>query len=207
MSLKPIIADIETSGYSKEECGIWQIGAVDLNKPRGYFIDEARIDDTDIVLSLPGTNVLEILGKTEDELRDPNKQSQKQLLGGFFDWIKLRGVRMVSGQNSRWDVDWIEVKSEKYGLKKPFQYRSLDLHSMAQLRHYDSHGEFLTKDNYSHMNLKNVLKFCGFPDDPRGNHNALEDAKLAAECFTRLTDGKNLFPEYTQFEVPEVLRK
>ena len=38
-------------------------------------------------------------------------------------------------------------------------------------------------------------------------HNALEDAKLAAECFTRLMDGKNLFPEYSQFKVPGELRK
>ena len=29
--MKPIVMDIETSGLDKVKCGIWQIGAIDLN--------------------------------------------------------------------------------------------------------------------------------------------------------------------------------
>ena len=68
------------------------------------------------------------------------------------------------------------------------------------------------------MDLTNILKFCGIKDNrvqfmngkiiSEGNpHNALEDCKLAGECFLRLVYGQNLFAEYSQFEIPEVLRK
>ena len=56
------------------------------------------------------------------------------------------------------------------------------------------------------MNLKKILAFCGMEDE-RGYHNALEDCKIEAECFNRLIYGKNLFPEYSKFEIPEYLKK
>ena len=56
------------------------------------------------------------------------------------------------------------------------------------------------------MGLKNILTFCGMQDN-RKVHNALEDAKLTAECFSRLVYGKNLFPEYAQFKIPMGLKK
>ena len=36
-------------------------------------------------------------------------------------------------------------------------------------------------------------------------HNALEDSKLTAECFSRLLYGKNVFPKYSQFKIPRYL--
>ena len=73
--------------------------------------------------------------------------------------------------------------------------------------------------DHSDMGLNNVLKFCGM-EDPRRRighdgkrikegkaHNALEDAKLEAECFFRLIYGKNLLPEFKQFPIPDYLKK
>ena len=56
------------------------------------------------------------------------------------------------------------------------------------------------------MNLPNILKFCGILDN-RNKHNALEDAKLTAECFSRLLNGKVLFNEYEKYPVPNYLMK
>jgi len=67
------------------------------------------------------------------------------------------------------------------------------------------------------MSLKEILNFCGIPDErihvkeneiSKGKpHNALEDCKLEGECISRIKFGKNLFPEYAKFPVPEVLKK
>jgi len=47
-----IVLDIETSGLDSVKCGIWQIGAIDL-ATNEEFLEEARIDDEDIVLKDP----------------------------------------------------------------------------------------------------------------------------------------------------------
>ena len=62
------------------------------------------------------------------------------------------------------------------------------------------------EEDHSNMGLPNVLKFCGMEDN-RQDHNALEDCKLTAECFSRLTEGKGIFPEYEKYPIPEYLIK
>lgn len=66
------------------------------------------------------------------------------------------------------------------------------------------------------MGLTNILEFCGMKDerislrdghvDRKGSpHNALEDAKLEAECFSRMAYGRNLLEEYKKFPLPDYL--
>ena len=199
--LLPIVVDIETSGGGVAEHGIWQIGAVDLNTME-EFLDESRIDDEDKVLE----EALKITGKTEEELRDKNKQSQKELIKKFFTWIGERNIKTFLCQNPQFDVSFLEIKSKKYGLNIPFHYRSFDLHNVAQTKYYNLHGKFLIDKDHSDMGLTNALKLCGMEDN-RESHNALEDAKLTAECFSRLMFGKNLFSEFNKFEIPQELKK
>lgn len=208
MNLLPIVLDIETSGIDKIRCGIWQIGAIDLNDTSKYFLQEGRIDDSDEIFNAGDKLVLEVIGKTEAQLRDKNKLSQKQLLENFFQWVEKRSAKNLLCQNPFFDVGFIDIKARKYELKIPFHYRSFDLHSFAQDRYYQLHGEFLINEGglYSDMGLSNIIKFCGMEDN-RKAHNALEDAKLTAECFSRLVYGKNLFPEFSKFPIPGVLRK
>jgi len=211
MNFMPIVLDIEASGLEKVKCGIWQIGAIDLNNPNECFIEEARIDNEDIISVVGKKPALEVIGKTEEELRDKNKQSQKQLLENFFKWVKERPMKNFLCQNPQFDVAFLEIKAMKYGLKMPFHFRSFDLHNIAQIRFFDLNGKFLVKEDdekdiHSDMGLTNIIKLCGMEDN-RKAHNALEDCKLTGECFSRLMFGKNLFPEYAQFEIPEVLRK
>lgn len=203
----PIVLDLETCGPDFVKCGIWQIGAVDLSTME-EFIEECRIDDDDKIVddlnaSVP---VLEFIGKTEEELRDKNKQSQKELMSKFLKWVESRAMRNFLCENPQFDVAFMFAKARKYGLKVPFHYRAFDLHSIAQTKYFELNKKLLVKDNHSDLGLKNILEFCGMKDN-RGFHNALEDCKLEAECFSRLLNGKNLFPEYSQFKVPEVLRK
>jgi len=199
--LLPIVLDIETSGLDFLSLGIWQIGAIDLNTMEEFF-EECRIDDEDVI----GESALEITGKTEEELRDKNKQSQKELLEKFFRWVEDRKMKNFICQCPQFDVGWIYTKASKYKLKTPFHKRAFDLHSIAQTKFYELNKEFLIKENHSDMGLGQVLELCGMQDN-RKAHNALEDAKLTAECFSRLMFGKNLFEEYAKFEIPQELRK
>ena len=206
MNLKPIVLDIETSGINKVKCGIWQIGAIDLNNASEYFFQEGRIDKEEIISTTGDKPIYGIIGKTEAELRDNNKQSQKQLLENFFDWVDKRPMKNFLCQNPQFDVAFLEIKAIKYGLKMPFHYRCFDLHNIAQNKYFDLNEKYLLKEDHSDMGLKNILKFCGMEDN-RKAHNALEDCKLTGECFYRLLLGKNLFPEYAQYKIPGELRK
>ncbi|MBI4116709.1 3'-5' exonuclease [Candidatus Pacearchaeota archaeon] len=218
-NIMPIVLDIETSGLDRVKCGIWQIGAIDLNTME-EFLEESRIDDDDFIEK----DALVIIGKTEDELRDEEKISQQELLKNFFKWMAGRAMRNVLCQNPQFDISIIEIRAKKYGLKKPIQHRAFDLHSIAQAMHLKINDEFLIRpgkdtDGFeSNMNLTNILNFCGLPDKrtqivdgkivQKGNaHNALEDCKLTAECFSRLLYGKNMFEEYSKYEVPEELKR
>jgi DNA polymerase III epsilon subunit-like protein len=201
-----IVFDIETSGLDFNKHGIWQIGAVELGNPENTFLEEARIDDTDAVDS----EALLVTGKTEAELRDTGKQSQKQLLQNFFQWCENIEVKNCICQGPQWDLGFIWAKSCKYGIKEgvdfPLHHRAFDLHSIASLKYKEVNGKFLIKDDKSQMGLSNILPFVGM-EDKRGDHNALEDAKLTAESFSRIVYGKNLIKEFASYPVPEYLQK
>jgi len=212
-----IVLDIETSGMSISRSGVWQIAALDLIS-KDEFIDEARLDENDEITD----EALEITGKTEEELRDENKQSQKELIQKFFYWLRNKKEKNFICQNPQFDIAWVSFRCEKYGIKKEYPYRAFDLHTIAQLKHSQIHGSFLLKEIKgeikSDMNLPNILKFCGIPDErmyirdgkviQEGKpHDALEDCKLEGECFSRLVYGRNLFQEFKKFPVPNYLKQ
>jgi len=202
-----IVLDIETSGVDLVKCGIWQIGAVDLETGE-EFLEECRIDDEDELNIFGKHTSITLFGKTEEELRENAKQSQKQMLEKFFEWASKIKINNCICQNPSFDLGFIFTKARKYELKIPFHFRSFDLHTIAQMKHFEIEGKFSIKEDKSRLglDLTTIIEFCGL-EDARGYHNALEDAKLTAECFSRLVYGKKLFPEFSKFEIPEYLIK
>jgi DNA polymerase III epsilon subunit-like protein len=195
-----IALDIETSGRNKVDCGIWQIGAVDLITLE-EFLGECRIDDEDLV----ELGAVKVHRKNENYLRNYERKSQRELLENFSLWVgEPREMRDFLCQGPDMDVGFIGIKLRKYGMRN-FRQRSFDLHTIAQTKYHSLHGKFLSKGSRSDMDLVNILKFCGFKGDSRKNHNALEDAKLTGECFSRLIKGRALFPEYSKIEIPDYL--
>ncbi|PIN78077.1 hypothetical protein COV15_00240 [Candidatus Woesearchaeota archaeon CG10_big_fil_rev_8_21_14_0_10_34_12] len=86
----------------------------------------------------------------------------------------------------------------------PFHYRTFDLHSIAQIKYFQLNNKLLIDKDHSDMGLSNILKLCGMTDERRKiedgiivrngkEHNALEDAKLTAECFSRIVNGEKSF--------------
>lgn len=210
-----IVVDIETSGnLYPHEIGIWQIGAIEIENPENTFLQEGRIDDEDKV----EPEALTVTGKTEEDLRDKNKQSQKQLLENFFEWALNIENKVMIAHNTPFDFGFLSIKARKYGLKFPFKHRSFDLHAFAAFKYFQINRNFLSEDGHSALNLTKILEFCGMKDNriimkehnvlEEGTpHNGLEDAKLEAECFYRIIYGKNLLPEFEKDTVPKYLRK
>ncbi len=212
-----IVLDIETSGLGAR-MGIWQIGAIELENLQNYFLQEARIDDGDLVEE----GALKVTGKTERELRDISKQSQNQLIINYLDWFERLHNRIICGWNVGWDVTKIEDKCISYDLQARFidvhGIRIIDLQTLAQEKYLELYKKYLLKENGANaMSLPKALEFCGIIDERievRGPsimkegrpHDALGDCRLEAEIFFRLKYGRNLFPEFSKFEIPEYLK-
>jgi len=207
-----IVVDIESSGIFIEKCGIWQIGAVDLETGK-EFLEDSRIDDEDIIVK----EACIVTGRSEEEMRDKNKQSQKQLLENFFKWCKEISADYIIGHNVQFDIMFLQIKAREYGLKIPYSYRAFDLHTIAQVRYFQIKDIFVIKEDEK-LGLPDIIDFVGLEDEriqlkdgevvKEGKpHNALEDARLEAECFSRLIFGKNFIEDYKKFEIPGYLKK
>jgi DNA polymerase III epsilon subunit-like protein len=209
-----IVVDIETSGLDFNKAGIWQIGALDFYNPENTFLEEARIDDEDNAEE----GALKVTGKTIEELRAKNKQSQKELLEHFFLWVSKINSKIFVAHNTPFDHGFLLLRAKKYGLEFPFSHRTFDLHAFSTMKYFEINGKFFIKEGKSEMSLPNVLKFCGIEDERiqlKGNeivkegksHNGLEDAKLEAECLSRIFYGKSLIKDYSKFSIPVYLKK
>jgi len=172
-----------------------------IRNPENIFFQESKIDNEDSIEE----GALEITGKTKEQLRELSKQTQEQLLQNFFDWVNKINIKIPVCQNPQFDLSFLEIKAKKYNIQYPFHHRAFDLHSIAQTIQFKIKNKFLIWNNKSDMGLSNILGFVGMSDN-RKAHNALEDAKLTAECFSRLIYNKTLLKEYSNLPIPEYLK-
>jgi DNA polymerase III epsilon subunit-like protein len=213
-----IVLDIETTGLTND-CGICEIGAINLDEPLHAFVQNCRIDREDTITK----GALKVNGMTFEQLNDVNKQSQKELIENYLNWVGKQSQKIFFGQNVSWDICMIQAKCLKYDLESIFLsihgQRGFDLHTIAQEKYFDINKNYcLNEGGKSKMNLGEVLKFCGIKDNRinvKGNkivksgnyHSALEDCKLEGEAFMRIKFGINLFPDYAKFKIPDYLIK
>jgi DNA polymerase III epsilon subunit-like protein len=197
-----IVVDIETSGLDLLNNGIWQIGAIDTDDPDRQFLEECRIDDNESAEQ----EALDVCGVSTEYVRSKHKISQKELLKKFFEWCQDSRIKTFVCQHPQFDAAFLRAKALKHEIVYPFQFRAYDLHSIASLKYLEVYGELPLEGGFSNMNLSNILFFCGI-QDKRDKHNALEDAKLTAECFIRILYGKNFLKEFEQYSVPQHLKQ
>jgi len=197
-----IVFDTEFSYSDFVKGGIFEIGAVDFENPKRKFFGQCRIDDDNII----SQEAMQITGMTEEKLRDKKKMSQKDLIKKFLAWCDKSKTKNFMGHCIHIDFGHIVSKARKYNIAYDFHWRAYDLHSMASQKYLEINGKLLIKNNRSDMSLSKILEFCGMKDN-RKIHNALEDAKLTAECFSRIVYGKNLIKEYRIFPLPKYLKR
>ena len=198
-----IILDIEGSGTEYHKHSIVSLGALDLENPDNRFYEECRIWDGAHIMD----GALEVNGFTKEQITDPTKQTEGELIKKFLDWVEESNIRdrTMAGQNVSFDRDFVKAACERAHLNYPFAYRSIDSHTLCYM-HMQQHGAKIPFDRKHHrtaLNLDACLVYCGIPREPEP-HNALTGALSHAEVISRLLYGKKLLPEFEIFEIPFV---
>lgn len=193
-----IIVDVEATGVDERLCSLLSVGAVEFENPANIFYAECR--------AFFGAHVekeaLAIAGFRETEISDKNKKTDGEVILAFLDWMKTCKEWTIAGQNPSFDRDFLQETARRYHIDWPLAHRTIDLHSVAYY-HMKTRGiETPLKNNHSGLNLDRILQYVGLPTRDT-KHNALDDAKLEAEAFSRLFYSHPLFEEYKQFLIPE----
>lgn len=196
-----LVVDLECSGLDAGRHGIISLGAVDfLNPVRTLYLEcrlrpGAEFDEEAFAVHGLSQAYLAKLPLTEE-----------QLLKQFFAWAAESPSRVLMGQVPQMDWEFLKAGAERYGIEWVFGHRSIDLHSVCVAHHYFNNVELAYKYGFPALSLDNISKYVGLPARP-GNHHALDDSKITAECFARLLLKKNLLPEYEKFSLPKLNMK
>ncbi len=194
-----LVLDIEASGLDFKKNSIVSLGAVDLRNPTNRFYAECRMWEG----AEYNEESLEVCGFSVEEITDPNKMTEGELIRNFIDWSKDLENRTFCGQNISFDRTFAEAAAHRAHLNWPFAHRTIDTHSLCWM-HMIKRGLDAPIDKEhkrSSLNLDAVLNYCGIPDEP-DPHNALTGALCHAEVASRLLHDKKLLPEFQQFEIP-----
>lgn len=192
-----LVIDAEFTGLDPRAHSIVSIGAVDFNDPERQFYGECRIWDGAHIMP----EALAVNGFTEEQVRDPKKQSLEELAQSFHRWIEQSNDRTLAGQNVALDRDFLNESFRRAGLEFRFAHRNVDSHSVAYAYFAKKGMPLPKKDDYqSALSLDKILTILGLPPEPKP-HIALNGAKLEAEAFSRLMFEKNLLPEFAQYPI------
>lgn len=194
-----LVLDIEASGLHAEKNSIVSLGALDLENPTNQFYAECRMWDG----AEYKEEALEVNGFTLDEITDPSKMTEGELIRNFIGWAQDVRNRTFCGQNVSMDRDWAKAAAHRAHLDWSFAHRTIDTHSLCWM-HMIKAGLAPPVDEEHHrssLNLDAILNYCGIPDEPEP-HNALTGAKSHAEVASRLLHDKKLLPEFDAFDIP-----
>lgn len=147
---------------------------------------------------------LAINGATPEQLLDPARPSLEQVIGEFLAWANDSADRTLAGMNTFFDRDFLRTSCERYNMPWSFGHRVLDLHSVCW-GHMVKLGKTPTL-KYGRIALSNdaILQYAGLPPEPRPHHG-LVGAKMEAEAFSRLVQGRSLLEEFHIHPLPEHL--
>ncbi len=193
-----IVLDVESSGLSPRHHSIVSLGALDLDDPTNQFYDECRIWDGGKIED----EALAINGFSREEVTDPARKSEAELITAFVAWACDRPAnRMLAAQNPSFDLEFVQAACERAGIDCPFGKRTLDVHTLVWL-HMTANG--VTPPEMKHrsaINLDFALRYCGIPEEPKP-HNALTGALCHAEVISRIAYTRKTLPEFTNFDIP-----
>jgi DNA polymerase III epsilon subunit-like protein len=194
-----IVLDIEASGTNYHKHSIVSIGALDLRNPDNQFYDECRVWDGAHI----DPDALEINGFSLDEVNDPAKKTEAEIVRAFIAWTNEIHDHTLAGQNVSFDRDFIKAACERAHLDYPFAHRTIDTHTLAYM-HMVKRGiepPFDLVKRRTALNLDTVLNYCGIPEEP-APHNALTGALSHAEVIARMLYDKKLLPEFEMYAIP-----
>ena len=195
-----IIVDVETSGLSYSRNSILSIGAVKFTVPEDTFYGECQArEGADIT-----QGALDVNGFTREQITDPKKPTEEQLVRKFLDWVSPQTNKVFGGHVTSFDLSFISGACYRYKFENPFYFRSVDLHSLAYAKMLQIGLTPYSSDDKK-LSLDNILVFVGMPKEPKP-HIALNGAKYETEAFYRLIFGKSAYKEFEEHLVPGFLK-
>lgn len=174
-----IAVDVETTGLHPEKHSIVSIGAVNTGKPEQTFYIECN--------AWPGAEIdagaLKVNGFSKFDIIDNSeKRSEAYAMTAFLQWTrKIDDKPFMLGQNVNFDSRFVDAAFARAGIPNPFNFRTLDLHTIAAVKLYLDKGELPPRD----LSLNKILVALGLPPEP-DPHNALTGAQCAYECADKL---------------------
>jgi len=192
-----IVVDVETTGTDKRVHSLISIGAIDFDNPNRIFFEECR--------AFPGAKIEEeatvVNGVGEKEAFDINKQTDKELVEHFLQWMKGAKDHTFAGQNPQFDAGFVEETARRYHINFSIPARSVDLHSVIWT-HMILNGLIpLIEHNRSGINSDKIMEYVGIPTEPHP-HIAINGAKYEAEAFCRVFKNSSMFSEFSQYKIP-----
>ena len=182
-----IAVDVETSGIDPRQHSLLSIGAVDMANPDNRFYGECRAWEGAAIEQ----EALDVNGFTREQIA-AQPLSECELVQQFIEWVKgIEGQEakpIMCGQNVGFDRDFIRYAAERCMQKSPFNYRVVDIHSVAW--YYISSNGVKPPMNLS---LNRIMEMTGAGREP-DPHNALTGAMCAAEVISRMLTKKSMFP-------------
>lgn len=195
-----LVTDCEMTGLEPTLHSVLSVGAVDLDNPSRQLYEECRAWDGAKVED----EALAVCGFTREQIADPAKQSEGELVQKFIAFAQDMPDTTIAGQNVFTDVAFLQNAAKRAGHTAwPFAHRIIDIHTLAW-EHMVKRGVTPPVDavkRHSALNLDAALKYCGIPEEPKP-HNALMGAKCNAEVISRLLYDKKLLPEFEQYAIP-----
>lgn len=195
-----IVVDVEASGTEPWKHSMVSLGALDLANPSNRFYGECRIWEGAHIMD----GALDVNGFTREQITDPSKSSEADLVHEFLHWSESVSEKTLAGQNVSFDRDFLKYAAERAGHTQwNFSHRTIDTHTLCYM-HMIGRGLQPPEDRIHHhsaLNLDAVLNYCGIPEEPHP-HNALTGALSHAEVIARLLYGRKLLPEFEAFDIP-----
>lgn len=192
-----IVVDVEASGTNYEKHSIVSLGALDFHHPENRFYRECRIWEGAHVME----DAMRVNGFSEDEITDPTKESEGDLIREFLAWKEPIEDHTLAGQNVSFDRDFLKAAALRVHENWTLAYRTLDTHTLAYMHMVKRGLVPPLAHNRSGLDLDAVLNYVGIPNEPEP-HNALTGALSHAEVISRLLYDRKLLPEFDQFDIP-----
>lgn len=192
-----LIVDVETTGTDTKFHSLLSIGAIDFDNPERVFFEECS--------AFPGAKIEEeatiINGIGEIEAFDSHKQTDKELIEHFLEWMKEADDHTIAGQNPQFDTSFLIETAKRYHINFSIPKRIVDLHS-ATWTHMLLNGlKPPLEHSRSALNSDTIMNYVGIPTEPHP-HIAINGAKYEAEAFSRILRNKSFFDEFKGFPIP-----
>ena len=192
-----IIVDLEASGTEYYKHSIVSIGALELENPKDRFYLECKIWDGAHIMP----ESLEVNGFTKEEICDPSKKEESELVQEFLDWISTKDDHTLVGQNVSFDRDFLKAAALRAHINWPLAYRTIDTHTLCYMHIIKRKLNIPKVNKRSALDFDYVLNYVGIPNEPTP-HNALTGALSHAEVTYRLLYDEKLLPEFEEFPIP-----